>query len=233
MSSVADLWALQTVDLAVEALKARLVELEKQQSDTAAVAAAHTAAGDSERELARVQAAQQELERQVKELATHAREVEREMMSGRVRNPRELEGLQANAEALQRRRAVLEDQSLQTMLELEQWQAENTVRQEQRQRLENDHRIRQETIRQQAGHLITDLKTQSARLKELWSATTPADRDLYKNLRTRKAGRAVARAQNGSCTACGVMLPTGAVQALNNASQRVTCPSCGRLLWAG
>ena len=233
MSSVADLWALQTVDLVVEEFKARLGELEKQQSDTAAVAAARAAAGDAEREVARVQATQKDLERQIKELATHAQEVEREMMSGRVRNPRELEGLQANAEALQRRRAALEDQSLQTMLELEQWQTENIRRQEQRQHSEAEYRSRQETIRQQAAQLIGDLKVQSARLKELWSATPPADRELYKNLRTRKAGRAVARAQNGSCTACGVMLPTGAVQALNNVSQRVTCPSCGRLLWAG
>jgi excinuclease ABC subunit A len=37
----------------------------------------------------------------------------------------------------------------------------------------------------------------------------------------------------GACQTCGLMLSTGAAQAVQNESQRVFCPGCGRLLLAG
>ena len=44
MSTVADLWALQTTDLAVEAIRQRLAELEKQLSERAELKTARAAA---------------------------------------------------------------------------------------------------------------------------------------------------------------------------------------------
>ncbi len=155
------------------------------------------------------------------------------MMSGRVRNPRELEGMEANVAALQRRRSALEDESLATMLEVEQWQAEAEARQAQLASSEAEYSARREAIKREAAQKIAELKTLSARLNQQWEAITPSDRDLYKNLRSRKAGRAIALEQGGACQTCGLMLSTGAAQAVHNDSQRVFCPGCGRLLLAG
>jgi hypothetical protein len=233
MSTVADLWALQTTDLALEAIKQRLVELEKQQGESAELKAARAAAAEAEAELARVRAVQREFDRQIKQLSDHIRAAEREMMSGRVRNPRELEGMEANVAALKRRRSALEDESLATMLEVERWQAEAETRQGQQASSEAAHVARQQAIKREAAQKIAELKTLSARLNQQWEAVSPADRDLYKNLRSRKAGRALAREQGGACQACGLMLSTGAAQAVHGDSQRIFCPGCGRLLLAG
>jgi hypothetical protein len=232
MSSVADLWALQTTDLALETIRQRLVELEKQQGESANLKAARAAAAEAETELARLRSGQIELDRQIKELSDHIRAVEREMMSGRVRNPRELEGMEANVAALQRRRSALEDESLATMLEVEHWQVEAEMRQSQLAGSEAEHLARQQDIRREAAHKIAEMKTLSARLNQQWEAIAPADRDLYKNLRSRKAGRAVALEQGNACQTCGLMLSTGAAQAVHSGSQRVFCPGCGRLLLA-
>lgn len=233
MSSVADLWALQTTDLALETIKQRLTELEKERNDSRALQAARAAAATAEAELTRLRAAQKELDRQIKHLSDQIRTAEREMLSGRVRNPRELEGMEANVAALQRRRSALEDESLAIMLEVEQQQAENDTCQAQLVDCEAEYGARQAAIKREAAHKIAELKALSARLNQQWEAIAPADRDLYKNLRSRKAGRALALEVGGSCQTCGIMLPTGSVQAVHGDSQRVFCPGCGRLLAAG
>lgn len=233
MTSVADLWALQTTDLAVEAIKRRLVELDKQRSVSAEVQAARSATAEAEAELNRWRTTQRELDRQINELSQHIRSAEREMMSGRVRNPRELEGMEANVAALQRRRSVLEDEVLAAMLEIEQWQGEVEQRRVQQASSEAAHAVRQQAIKQEAAQKLDELKRLSAQLNQQWQGVSPQDRELYKNLRSRKAGRAVALERNGACQACGLMLPTGTAQAVHGGSQRVSCPGCGRLLLAG
>lgn len=233
MSTVAELWALQTTDLAVEAARQRLTELEKQLGADAELKAARAAAAEAQAELDRCRTTQRQLDQQVKDLSTQVRAAERDLMSGRVRNPRELESMEANVAALRRRRGVLEGEALEAMLEVDQWEAELAARQGRQAAAETAHQARQGAIRREAGQRLAELKVLSARLSQQWEATPPPDRDLYKNLRSRKGGRAVAREQNGACQACGLMLPTGVLQTVHVGSQRVFCPGCGRLLLAG
>lgn len=233
MSTVTDLWALQTTDLALDAIKQRLAELEKQLGDNAGLLVAQAAAAEANAELERQRAAQRALDQQIKEISTHIRAAEREMMSGRVRNPRELEGMEANVAALQRRRSALEDEALAAMLEIETWQPEVEARQARLAESQAAHEARQAAIKREAAQKIAELKTLSARLNQQWAAIAPAQRELYKNLRSRKGGRALARERSGACQACGVMLPTGVAQAVHNGRDSVFCPGCGRLLLAG
>ncbi len=233
MSTVAELWALQTTDLAVEAARQRLTELEKQLGERAELKAARAAVAEAQTELERCRTVQRQRDQQVKDLAAQVRAAERDLMSGRVRNPRELESMEANVAALRRRRSTLEGEALEAMLEVEQWEAELAARQDLQASAETAHQARQAAIRREAGQRLAELKTLSARLSQQWEATPPPDRDLYKNLRSRKGGKAVAREQGSACQACGLMLPTGVAQAVRAGGQRVFCPGCGRLLLAG
>lgn len=230
MSTVADLWAVQTTDLALDALKQRLAELEKQLREPADMQTARAASEAALGELERWRVAQRELDRQIKELGEHIHVAEREMMSGRVRNPRELEGMEANVAALQRRRSGVEDEGLAALSEVENWQAQVQARQQELAAAEAANQARLGEIKQEAAQKIADMKTLSARLQKQWQTISPEDRDLYKTMRNRKAGRPVALEQNAACHACGVMLPTATVQAVRSGTQRVYCPGCGRLL---
>lgn len=233
MSTVADLWALQTTDLAVEAIRQRLAELEKQLGESADLKAARAAAAEAQAELERCRAGQQQLDQQIKSLATQIRAAERDLLSGRVRNPRELESMEANVIALRRRHSALEADALALMLEVDRWEAEAAARQSRQAGAEAAQLARQGAIKREAGQRLAELKVLSTRFSQQWEATAPQDRNVYKNLRSRKGGKAVAREQGGACQACGLMLPTGAVQAVHVGDQRVTCPGCGRLLLAG
>ena len=233
MSTVADLWALQTTDLALDAIKQRLAELEKQLGDNAELLAAQAVAAEANAELERHRAAQRGLDQQIKEISAHISAAEREMMSGRVRNPRELEGMEANVAALQRRRSALEDEALAAMLEIETWQPEVEARQTRLAESQAAHAARQTAIKREAAQKIAELKALAARRNQQWAAIAPAQQELYKNLRSRKGGRALALEHSGACQACGVMLSTGVAQAVHSGRDSVFCPGCGRLLLAG
>lgn len=230
MSTIADLWALQTTDLAIEAIRARLAGLEKQKGESPDLLAARQALAEAEHEVASWREKQRGLDGQMRELSDRIRTAERELMSGRVKNPKELEGMEANVLALKRRRSGFGDEDLEAMLEIERLQVEVSTR---RATLEAEEARWQADQARLAGELnrsVAELKTLAARLNHQWEAVPPQDRELYRNLRQRKGGRALALERDSTCTACGVTLPTGMVQAVHNEEARVFCPSCGRLL---
>jgi hypothetical protein len=153
-------------------------------------------------------------------------------MSGRVRNHKELEGMEANVAALRRRRSGLEDEDLEAMLEIERCQAQVDAARATLAEEEARWQASQAKLTDELNRSVAELKTLAARLNHQWEAVPAADREFYRSLRQRKGGRALALERNGECTACGVALPTGMVQAVHGNDQRVLCPSCGRLLHA-
>ena len=77
MSTIADLWALQTTDLAIEAIRTRLAVLEKQKGESPELLAARQALAEAERELASWREKQRELDGQMRELSDRIRTAER------------------------------------------------------------------------------------------------------------------------------------------------------------
>jgi predicted nucleic acid-binding Zn-ribbon protein len=232
MSSAADLWALQETDLAIEALRRRLTELQERQGETLELQAARQAAEQSSQELERWRKVRVELEGQVREMSKRIQQAERDLMSGRVRNPKELEGMQANVGALKRRRSGLEDEVLEAMLEIDSWQDQATADQDRLSSVESAWRVDQQTIGEEIGQGVKKLKSLTARLNQLWQGIDKEDQQLYRSLRGRKGGRALALMQRDSCQACGMRLPTGLAQHTRAGDERVLCPTCGRLLYA-
>ena len=232
MSTVADLWALQSTDLSIEAIRARLAGLEKQKGESLELLAARQTAAEAERELASWREKQRSLDGQMRELSDRIRTAERELMSGRVKNPKELEGMQANVTALKRRRSGLGDEDLEAMLEIERLQAEADARRAAVVIEEARWQVEQAKLAEDLNRSVAELKSLAARLNHQWEAVPPQDREFYRTLRQRKGGRALALERDSTCTACGVTLPTGMVQAVHGGDERVLCPSCGRLLHA-
>jgi predicted nucleic acid-binding Zn-ribbon protein len=233
MSTVADLWAVQVTDLAAEAVRQRLSELEKQLMEPEDLKASQAEVAEATSELDRWHGRQRSVDTESRDLAQRIQAAERDLMSGRVRNPKELAGMEANVEALRRHRAALEDQLLEALLEVETWQDTLDQQQERLAELESAWRAEQVTLLQERERSLAELKSLGARLQRQWAALPSADQELYRNLRSRKGGRALALLRGDTCGGCGMVLATGMIQQTRNAEQdgeRVFCPSCGRLL---
>jgi predicted nucleic acid-binding Zn-ribbon protein len=54
----------------------------------------------------------------------------------------------------------------------------------------------------------------------------------YEQVRKAKKGTAIAVVNDSRCGGCNVKLPINIIQKLKKAQEVITCPSCGRILWA-
>ncbi|MER2598430.1 MAG: C4-type zinc ribbon domain-containing protein [Caldilineales bacterium] len=232
MSNVADLWAVQNTELALEAIRQRLIDLQQQLAEPEALKTARQALAEADAALAESNSRRGVLDQQLAQVREHISSGERELMSGRVRNSRELEGMQANVDALQRRRGVLEEETLLAWSEAETLQQQQAACLAAFEQAQQAHQVRQAKIKHEAAHKIAEMNALNAKLQQQWQGISEADKQSYKTLRVRKGGRAIALEQNGACVACGIMLPTGLAQAVHHATQPVVCPGCGRLLLA-
>lgn len=233
MSNVSDLWALQQTDLAVEAIRRRLKELENQRGETPEIKAAREATKAANAELVHWRTTRRDLEIQARELSAKIDAAEKDLMSGRVRNPKELEGMHANVGSMKKRLSAVEDQVLDAMVQTDQWQADADARKSELDALEAEWQATQQANAAEITAKLADLKRLAAQMNEQWANLSPEDQQLYRDLRMRKGGRALAQERNGTCQACGISLPTGIVQSLRNDEVHSFCPSCGRLLHPG
>ncbi|MCS6842721.1 MAG: C4-type zinc ribbon domain-containing protein [Caldilineales bacterium] len=233
MSTVADLWALQVTDTAVESLRRHLADLQRQIGETEELRAARAALAQAEAELARWSGRLRALEMESRDLARRIQAEEQDLLSGRVRNPKELANMEAHVASLRRHRAAVEDQVLEAMVETERCQAAAQQARAHLKAVEEAWQAQQEALARDRERSTAELQSLTARLQGLWAAISPADRELYRSLRSRKGGRAVVLLLRDTCQGCGMTLPTGVIQQVRAAEEggsRVFCPTCGRLL---
>lgn len=234
MADIAKMYELQKVDLTWEKVRRRLSQIKLMLVESDEVRTLRQQVAATEADLHRWHAQQTDAELESQSLASRITATEQRLMGGQVRNPKELESLQANLEALQRQRATVESQAVEALLKVE----ELTIR------LGQEQAILQAAIQKwSAGQaeLIeeeTKLKRAYAQLKKQRESSAAAlgteMLQRYENLRQRKGGVAVAPIQQSMCGACHVQVPTGVASTARNPDANPTlCPSCGRILFAG
>jgi hypothetical protein len=202
--------------------------------------------GESE-DLIRARAAVVETEGQLGDLKKQARVLELEVASlndklkanqerlygGRVRNPKELSGLQEEASALRRRRSDLEDGQLDLMITIEGQEAELAERQARLRQIEANWRQEQAALQAERQALELRMAELAEERDAMRARIRAADIALYDDLRRRLGGTAVALLKRGICQGCGVDVPTSMARAVERGEGLHYCPICNRLLHSG
>ena len=231
---IAKLFELQKLDVNLEKARRKLLQLQQALGESAEVKQARQAVASTEAELHRWHAAQKNAELEAQTLAGQIAAKDKELMSGRVSHPKELESLQANIEALRRQRAAVEDSGVEAMTQVEALSRQLAGEQQTLQQLEAQWKDGQADLLQEDAkykRIYTQLKQQRETGAK---ALPPADLKYYEDLRKRKAGVAVAPLQNGQCGVCHIQVPTGVASAVRSRKgEAVLCPSCGRVLFTG
>lgn len=230
MALVDDLAALQDLDDALAKDAARLREMRAQMRESEEVAALRAAAQESEKALAETRRALHDLEVEAQSVSEKRKAGRDRLYSGKVANPRELQNLEAESEALGRRLAQLEDQVLECMMAAEQATShrDQLVARLQEQVAAEGNRMRD--LSAQAEALRQQVLQRQELAQRLRAGLPTATLAQYDGIKARKAGRAVARLRHGVCSACGVQVPTHVVQRAQQREGLVSCPSCARLL---
>jgi predicted nucleic acid-binding Zn-ribbon protein len=229
---VAKMFELQKIDINLEKARRRLAQIAEALGESDQVKSARAAASATEAELHRWHAAQKDAELMAQDLSEQIVVNENELMSGRVRVPKELESLQAKVDSLRRQLATVEESGVEALLQVEEVSQRLTTEQTTLSSLESAWKAGQ-----------TDLLQEEAKYKRI-HAQLKQQRDLatrgmdqaslaqYDQLRARKAGIAIAPLQNSQCGVCHIQVPTGVVSAARSRhNEAVFCPSCGRILF--
>jgi predicted nucleic acid-binding Zn-ribbon protein len=232
MSRAASLLSLQSIDLELDAKRARLAAIEIALGDDPAVKKAQHDLVDAQAELHTARVAIQNLEYEGQTLGQKIAEVDGRMYSGKVSNPKELQDLQNEVTSLRGRRASLEEKQFEALL---------TAESAETQSVEVQHRLeRAESVAAEAHGSLRDerreLQTGVARLQENHDAAAagiPAgDLEIYGRLRQSRKGRAVSQLDEGACTTCGVAPSSSRIQDARQGNDLVLCGNCGRILCA-
>ena len=233
MVDIAKMYELQKVDLTWEKVRRRLSQIKLMLVESDELRALRQQVAATEADLHRWHAQQTNAELESESLVGRIAASEQRLMGGQVRNPKELEALQANIDGLQRQRSLVDGQGVEALLHVEELTTRFAQEQATLQKsIEKWSAGQSELIEEE-----TKLKRAHAQLKRQResSATALGEEMLkrYETLRQRKAGVAVALIQQSMCAACHVQVPTGiASSARNPDANPALCPSCGRILYA-
>lgn len=231
MSQLQQLYRLQQIDNEIREKKQRLREVMRALKDDEELVAARRRKEQTEEALHKVQGQQKDLELQLGSVNEEAQRSEDRLYSGEVTNPKELSDLQQKIASLGRRKEMLEDQILETMMAVEEAQevdeaAGERLREveaaweEERERLTRE----QDELAEEAGRLLQQREKQVDLIDDKMLAA-------YEDTARRRGGVAVAPLVQQVCQACTVRVSATKARAAQE-GELVYCSSCKRILYS-
>jgi len=230
MTTAAELYSLQEIDLALDKSVARLAEIECELGESEELIAARQVTSEKEDAAAQIRSKQTDLEWSVDEVQGKASAVEVKLYGGSVRNPKELSDLDADLRSLKTQVLKREDALLTLLVELEDAESEFKIAQAAFAEIEEQWRDGQDQLNREKMEIEPDIeRLRSSRDKES-ARVDRAALSLYQALRQRRAGLAIARVERGMCQGCRITLPVSVLQKARSGMSLVQCVSCERML---
>ncbi len=229
MSVVRQLYELQEIDLEIDDQERRLEQVVGRLGKDDAVVAVREKMGAEKEKLAGLQHQQRPLEGEIDDLTSKIKDVDDQLYSGRINNPKELSSLQHEVELLKAKRDELETKDLDIMDRVESVEAGVAALSRELEEITAAWQHEQEQLRQEKAALegsLNGLKQQRQALSAEVDAKVVA---LYDGLRKSK-GFAVARVEQGICRGCRISLPSSELQQARSGAL-VQCGSCSRILY--
>ena len=231
MNTSFTLFRLQTQDTLRMKMNSRLKEIDR-------IIAADKDISRANRQLAEAKLVEAAAETVVKDFTAQVKEkkLKRELtqanlFSGKVRNPKELQDLQAETHALDRAIAKLEEDQLQAMMAHEEAEKIACIAEEELQKVMNRKSSQNSLLLGEKHKIESDIIPLDAQRQALRDQLDVATFTIYRNLLREKAGRAVAEIADDTCGACGVTVPPADIQAAKSPNVIAYCKNCGRILY--
>lgn len=181
---------------------------------------------------AELERSQRRLEDEVASLEERANQAEKQLYSGSISNPRELQALQDDVASIRRRIGQLEDDELEVMEAAEPVDAERHKLMAERDRLEGEATDRRSDLAE--AEAVIDAELAEVETERKLAAADVADElwAEYDQLRARLGGVAIARLVGSTCQGCHLALPAVEIDRIRHLSvdEPVHCEECGRLL---
>lgn len=230
MTTAADLFSLQEIDLALDAAKARLAEVEEALGETEELIEVRNVVEEREQRLRELRSRQSDEEMSVDEVRGKAEKVDQKLYSGTVTNPKELGDLHADFKMLNRQASEMEDTLLATLVEIDEAEAALTEAQTAYADLHARWEEDQGRLRAERDELEPEIARLGSERESAAADLDPRALSLYGLLRERRGGVAVAKVDRGMCGGCRISLPSATLTKAKTGTELVQCVSCERIL---
>jgi predicted nucleic acid-binding Zn-ribbon protein len=224
------LYELQDLDLELEQGRRRISEIQQSLGETETVLQAREALAQAQEQHSEWLRRMRNLELEIGGLTTRITSSEKRLYGGRVTNPKELSDIQNEIAYLKRRRAELEDELLEAMLQAEAAEERVETRSEALVRIEADWQDQQKQLREELNQLETRLAQAEEERKQLRQSIHPEDVALYDKIRSRHGPIAVAVLQDGVCGFCAVAPSSTKLARIRSGRELLQCSNCSRIL---
>jgi predicted nucleic acid-binding Zn-ribbon protein len=233
MSQVITLYRLQKIDSQRDKLHMRLSEIERDIKEDAILKEAHSMHGQA---VANQQGAREQVrstEEAVSAVQIKLEHNQSAQFGSQQHSPKELQDLQSEQAALERRRSELEEEQINAMLILEQAEVVMTQADTNLLGAEQNSVSRLSLLRGETVSLQAELEKANTERQAILTTIPDSLAESYEKLRTQKKGLAVTVISDESCAACGSSLTPRECQLARSPTLINYCPSCGRILYAG
>jgi len=232
MSESLNLYRLQKLDTQIDRVEKRLNEIDQALSDDRRVKKAQLVLNKAQDAAQIAKAELKKIEDQVGDTRLKRKTSQASLFSGKIKNPKDLQDLQMESEALARYIEKLEDQQLEAMIASE--SADETLENAEKALLQAKGTAAEENaaLMGEKTALEEDLNKARREKSAALQSVSETNLALYEKLRKTKRGTAVTSITDNGCSVCGQALPPANIQAVRTASELVFCPSCGRILFS-
>lgn len=231
MNTSFTLFRLQTQDTLRMKMNARLKEIDRIIAADKEVSQANARLVEAQGINKSAESVLKGLLEQVKEKKLKREYTQSNLFSGKVRNPKELQDLQAETQALDRTIAKLEDAQLQAMMALEETTKALHEAEGELQQVLNRKATQNSLLIGEKHKIESDVPRVDSQRQALIEQLDKETFMIYRRLLKSKAGRAVAEVNDGTCGACGVTVPPADIQAAKSPNVVAYCKNCGRILF--
>jgi predicted nucleic acid-binding Zn-ribbon protein len=223
------LFELQALDQEIEAARRSLETVRSKLGTSQALASARLDLAAWTKRLEDLARGQQALEWEIEDYTGKISELEKKLYSGKVTNPKELTGLQQDAESLKTRRKEKEDRALEIMEQREAASVGVRERQVYLTGVEEAWRTEQAALEKEAGELALRIESLERQRQEFRAGLEAGLVEQYDKLKAQK-GSAVAGVEQGICRGCRISLSQAQLRQVRTGAL-ARCGNCGRILY--
>jgi predicted nucleic acid-binding Zn-ribbon protein len=224
------LFQLQELELALEGNEQSQVKIGAQLGESQDVVKARARRDAEQKHIEELAKQQKTTEWEIEDLTVKIKAIEKKLYEGRIFNSKELSSLQAEAEDFKKRCSGLEDKALEVMDQTDVARKALSKLAEEVALLEARWQDQQKQLRSELEQLKTNQVDLEGKKQAMLTQIETGAVEIYRDLRKRKSGIAVARIEQGTCKGCRITLPNSDLQQAKG-SGLVRCSSCGRILY--
>ena len=231
MSTAKQLYDLQEIDLELDSKRQALSKVVSCIGESSALKDGRAALAQEQKKLDEKEHFMHDLEADVEDARAKASVAGERLYGGAVKNPKELVSLKEQVEGFKRKINDLEEKTLEVMAEIESLKSGVALKSKELAAIEEEWNKEQGSLQREKEELDVAIAKLELSRDETAAGIEKATIALYESLRSKRQGKAVARAEQGMCQGCRIVLPMNKLQQIKSGHALVQCGSCERILY--